>query len=1048
MNLNHKPREGATAPELKGRWVGIGIFLAVLVFYIAKAPAFAVPGRWAGIMAAFSGLDPFRPLIRPIWSLLTFLLTGIPFFDPAHTINLLSAALGAGACWLLYSITSQIPYVRSFRRKGQSAVERVPRMVAGIIAALFAAVSLPMIMVSTRGDYAALDAFLVLLPFLPAVWYWKAPQLKHLYLSFLLFGLALIEYPTSVFALPLFLGAWIYLLWKTKWPSLMTIAMCLAMMSAGLLIMMLIAGLYSGSASAAIRGLSSADVVKEFFRLYFAELIQGVPKVGWLLVFGTNIIPFAVVMLRELEEPTDKFSAIGVYAFRLVIFSLAVITLFSLPGSSAFVLGPRVMLLAPILLVAIWFGYLVGYYFGLLQQKGKIFAAYTFTGLWVVMLFIAAYSHGRQTSVSHLAAVPRFADELVRELGDRKFLVTDGSLDASILLAAEKARTRINLININAGQSPEHGRYYARMFIDPELSGLAMLGSRALIRGWLNREPSAAGQIAWLIYSEVLSTPGFNAEPAGYFYVLKSEDQATPPASLFQAFESLWPELPLPDLRRMQYGNTGWFQSLFVVRWFSRQANDLGVILEDHQLIDLAVESYRKAMEIWPDNISAAINLFEQARRVGDDQVDAIPAVIRKIVERNPQAMNIHYMVQVCGLVRNPGAFIEEAALLGSKGRGDAALERLMRAAELAEDDTTSAQLSLAALYHKKKMVEDSETIYRSLLSARPDNVQAMYGLFSIALQRRDEALALDMLQQMRANGANARLVDLEQAGLDVTFGRLAEARRRVQAMIRDGDAGNEEWLLLAQIAIQEKDEDGLASALQTLERQRNYVPGLMLLGERAMLQQRYEDAQRYYGRILNLDPASEAALIRMIQIDYFNRDAASLRKHTGALLAIDPEHAYANFMSAYVHIAENNYPLAEAVLRRSLNQVDHASARNELAWVLSRSGKNEEALTHALRAVEMNASVGTYWDTLAGIQNLLRQHQESMESIEKALTLTRRSHPPYMIHAGKIYLDAGEEAKALEILAFIDDLGEKLSEEQKRQVLTLKSRLGESTKP
>ena len=48
--------------------VGLVLFCAVFLFYGLKAPEFAVPGRWAGMLSSFFGLEPSRLPVRPLWS--------------------------------------------------------------------------------------------------------------------------------------------------------------------------------------------------------------------------------------------------------------------------------------------------------------------------------------------------------------------------------------------------------------------------------------------------------------------------------------------------------------------------------------------------------------------------------------------------------------------------------------------------------------------------------------------------------------------------------------------------------------------------------------------------------------------------------------------------------------------------------------------------------------------------------------------------------------------------------------------------------------------
>jgi len=1033
--MNDIPQKKSAREWTQEKTVGLILFLVTFVFYVFQIPLFAVPGRWAGMIASFTGLDPFRPLIRPVWSCIHLLLSSLPIANLSPVIHLLSAALGAGACWLIYETVRNIPFVRSFKRKGQDEQERQPRLIAGVFASLFAAVSFPMLTICTRGDYASLDIFLMLLAFYPSMLYRKQPRASLLYLSFFIYGIALIEYPVMSIILPVFLARWVLLIWKSGWPKKSTLAISGALLFCGLPVLLLFTMLYTGSEAASIRNLTEPlAVLKEFLLLYRAELTQSIPRVGWLLIFSINLVPFAVVMFRELDEPTDVFSAIGVYAFRLVLFGLAVITLFSLPGSPAHILGAKVLLVAPTIFVAIWFGYLAGYYYGFFTQKGKTGLRIMFVTGWAAVLLFAGFRHAQQTQVDHLESIATFSDRVIEHLQGRSYIITDGSLDPSLLLSARKAGTHINLINVNSGQTQEQGRYLTGMFSDPENQSLATMGARTLLRGWLNRDQDISTKAIFLTNPETARTAGLMPLPSRYFYDLHAADSVPAARELFDELEQAWTNWDIPDMSTMSMGDTGWFQSEFVTRWFSRLANDLGVYLDENRQPDLAAEAYRKAISLWPDNVSAALNLREQVRQTDSDELDLINERLKVIAERNPDAFNVQFLNYYCGSVRNPIALLEQAAILGRAGRSQQAVEELDKISKLIDEDNTGVRLMMGRMYLRGKNPGEGAAQFNRVLEADPDNLDGIYGLFEVAMVQREFAEAGLLLDRMEALGADPKRMRMERAALNFAAGNLDDALRQFLEITKDPDAPIDAWFALAHIARQKKDAELMASALTVLDHDRNYVPGLLTLGDWAWSEKRNEDAKNYFSRALLIDPANEAALARLMIFDFDERDAASLRIHSGKLLALNPDHPFGNYMSAYTHIDSGRLDLAEAALRRSLNKKDHGPARNELAWVLSELNQNEEALTHALRAVEMIPENANAWDTLAGIYQKLDRQDEALNATLKAMEANRNYDVAIMLHALQLYRDANETDRANQLIPDLEKKTDQMTPDQVEQ--------------
>ena len=1010
LNQAARPVEQESAAWGLEQRTGLGLFLGVLLFFGLKAPDFSVPGRWAGMLSSFWGLEAAQPLLRPVWSAFMFLASLLPASRAPLLVNLFSALVGAGVCWLLFEIVRRIAFDR-----GGKADDRMPLLMAGVFAALIGAVSRPIMTVATQGDFYIMDAFLLLLGFYPSMLFLQKPRAGLIYASFFAFGLALAENPTAAMVLPGFLFWWLYLIWRSSSLKISTILLAGAAATAAVLLAL---GTYlafrashPGIVHVADAGI--LDHLTTYMRLYAAELARSVPKVGWLLIIGTNIVPLFFVVFRALDEPEDFFTRLGVYPFRLLLFLLGIAMLFELPGSPSQLLRSKVLLVAPYVNAAIWFGHFLGYYYRLAAQSGKTFPRRAFVGVSIVTILAAGYLNYRATPVTVLRPVSLFADEVIAGLQGRTYLVTDGTLDASLRLSARKAGLDVRLINA-ANDTRTLGDWYASLFDNPELKNAAYLGARALLNEWMNHPESLTGQVAVLNVPHIVPASGFVVYPAGASYRIDKDGSAPTPDAMFALNEDAWTQRAPIDLSLLKAGDNGWFQLQFIQRWTSRMANDLGVLLDEQKRTDLAAQAYEQSLAAWPDNISAIMNQLAQAQDAGDkDQTGILTERIKAYAAQNREGLSPQFIRQVCGTVRNPMMNFEAGAMLARTGQLRDAMEEAGQAAELLKMDDAAAQLELARLFLRGNRADESERLLREVLVKDPENLGAHLGLLQVALQRENFDEAGRLIQRLQELGLDAGRVAHEKASLLFASGRTDEAKAQFLEIVKQPSPPGDAWFALARIAEKQNDEELLTKALDALKKESSYPAGQYLLGETAMKGGRVEEARRYFERVLAIDPAHVPAMVRLGLIDFDRRDALSLRNRAAALLSMDPDNMYGHFFAGTIHIAAGRLDLAEASMRRSIAGGEYDLAHNDLAWLLNERGASDEAMTHALRAIELSERNPNFWDTLAAIHAAKGDHAKAVEAVEKALELSERDNAFILVHAGKLYLAAGETEKA-----------------------------------
>ncbi len=1039
-------KEGREAlPDLLEQRANRLIFPLVALYYFILMPGYAVPGRWAEIASVFGWLDPFRPMMRPVWSLLTTLVSELPVRNLGLLFNFISALTGAAVCWLIFDIVRRVPFHRSFMTTRQALAERRSRVLAGIAAALFAAVSLPVITVSTRGDYAIFDLFLALLAVCPLM---RFSPLKHtgpglFYFSAAMAGLAMADYPGMVFVMPGLLLLWMLKLRKTPNLKLPVLIMAAALFAGGLSTIMIYGVMFADTTVAGFRDIASTGkVLKEFGLIYYSELRHSVPKIGWLLLIATNLVPFFIVMFRELDEPADKFTASGVNVLRIIFIVLGVMALLDLPGSPGKLIQSRVLLVAPYLLAAIWLGYLAGYYHYLFQQPGARRFRLPVPVIVVVLLGFAIIRNGVMSRPVLLEPVAQFADDVVKQLGERNYIVTAGVFDHSLRLAAHRANQPLALINLMRGNDPAHGRYHASLFVAPELQDMARLGVMPLMRDWFNRDPAIEHKLALLVPPEMLVPVGYAGIPDRLFYRLERTASGADPLSLYQQHQDYWSNLQGAAVEDEDEG-AGNYLSV----WLSRLANDLGVYLEEHDLPEEAGVAYDQALALWPDNFSATINQLSRARASGDQEARvAWSDRLDEMTERNRELLAARSIGQLSGRLHGPAAMLEEAVALGFSGRRDQAENRINRAAGLITDDDAGLQLSLARLYLQYNNLDASEEMFRRIIKQNPADEQAQLGLFRVAVYRGLYEEAAQRLDELATIGMDKDRLMLEKAGLEMTRGRYEEARRLLLDLADRSSPMLDAWYQLGLLAHATGDDELFTRASDVLVRQRNYMPGMLLLGDRAFRKADPVAARMYLEQAAKLEPGNIKVLERLLTIDYYERDAVALRKRSAAILAIDPDNPLGLYGAATLHTVAGDHDLAEIPLRRCLAIMDYGPARNDLAWILAARGDWEEAREHAVQAVALMPDDGNARDTLAMIQHQQGEVQAAADTIEPAVNSARGASLEIIMRATGIFVDAGRLEEARVLLARMEKTRPVMPPDQASEYDRLQTRLASST--
>jgi uncharacterized protein HemY len=156
-----------------------------------------------------------------------------------------------------------------------------------------------------------------------------------------------------------------------------------------------------------------------------------------------------------------------------------------------------------------------------------------------------------------------------------------------------------------------------------------------------------------------------------------------------------------------------------------------------------------------------------------------------------------------------------------------------------------------------------------------------------------------------------------------------------------------------------------------------------------------------------------------ILQIDIMLNDEERAELHARQILRTHRDHALANYVMGSLRLGKMQYGEAEDYLRRSVEASATPAALNDLAEVLRRNRKLDEAETYARQAIQKNEKLYVAWETLGSILMEKGQLTEAEQALEKSLSLYDDDYRVKLSMA-RLQLRKGDLMRAREYLALV----------------------------
>ncbi len=1008
------------------RLAGPLVFLAALGLYLGTLSPGPFPGDSTRLIIEQAELDAFPALNHPLYGLLARTLAALPGGDLALRLNAMSAVFGALAVWFIFHLTAAIPRNRSFEETMARFNEPAVRTVSGVVAAVIFATCIPFWMSATRAHVAPLNLALLC----AAVWlllrYQATRRFAWLGAGAFVYGIGATNFATMILLAPVYGVFALVFLFRAGQLNARHVTLLVLCGVAGLFPYAVGVWHYAHQSALEWRKFTGPwQVLVELLRAQYRLIAHGLPKLGWLTVAVVSVVPWlAVIGLRINPQGVHTRGAwFGSYLLNFFLLGLAGLVLTNALVSPWRMTGLRPLLVTPYALIAMWSGYVVGYWVVILIRRprhdasGRVAPARLFSAvaLAVVVLagLVALAFQSRPLTDGRLARpVQQLARLMASHLEGRQMLISASPLDDLLLIEARAQGRTLRVVNHEYARSASYLNYVASLFSgNARLQGLAHVGLTPVLTEWLRTDPAARAQLAVLSAPDLWYAGGLEPVPDRSFFrapLGPEEDMA----ALLAQHQRFWAEA-LPLLNAPQPAGspaTPWQQ--YIGRHLAKLANNLGVLLEERKQDDLAFEAYVKARQLFAHNVSALLNLHALCRRTQRPELALLEEELKKLpanVAMQHWALAYHH-----GYVRSPEAYAARGWAWALSGKPSQAIDDLQAAVQMGTN-TAGLRLSMAGLFFEERPAE-SEKMLIEVLRERPNDRAALLALARAAMRKGDFDSARQYLGRLREAGANDAAVNIEESIVDVFSGRDAEAKRRLQDVIRKSPGNQRALTFLAMLAAEQNDQTLVDECLRQLRVGKATPPPVLLaVGHLALSRRDWVNARKYFGQYLRLRPTDKSALEQVLMLDRVMGDRDSAERHVEALLSLDAGNAMANYTLGHLQAGRGDLALAEASLRVCLERQRMPDALNELAWLLMLRDQFAEAERFARECVELLPTHSDAWDTLGVI--LLRQGKlpDAEQALQKALEL-RPDNPSYILHTAQLLEKKGQHEAALKL--------------------------------
>jgi tetratricopeptide (TPR) repeat protein len=707
----------------------------------------------------------------------------------------------------------------------------------------------------------------------------------------------------------------------------------------------------------------------------------------------------------------------------------------------------------PIVLTAIWMGYLAGYGYMILftvpARENVFFKALRRASKAIyfpVILAVIGYmswSNFKITDPRDNEFLDEWATGLLKDLEEGDWLVSGFGVEDLVTLKAYHEGRKIHVINPALSQKEAYRWYMASLFDEPRMKGLAHISLKTLLNEWMEMDAKNAEHLAVSRIPDFWFAAGKHPVPAGFVYRGVDDKDALNIEQMVQEHEALWKTLDIVRLHRIKDGvGPNAAVAKAYLQEHSKMANNLGVLCHGREAYDLAVDCYQWARKLDVDNPSALLNLYALSEKGLVRDASRIKAAYVSFVSDLPAQLRIWSLSMDYGYVYDANAYLDRGMSWVVSGKPHLAIAEIKQAMEIAKDNDRM-RLSLAYLYFADQQVGESEKLYVEMLQKNPDDLNALLGLARLCILRSEFATARGYMDRIKGqlDTVNTQF-QLEEFALEYMMGRREEAKAILREIIKQDPNNAKAWTGLAVMASEEGDDKEFKNISKKIQNSK-FIDDEVRVVFAQMLSARgdYRQARKILSIVLAGQPDNKLALEQLLRIHVREADRAEADRRVKQLLVLDPKSAYGNRVMGSLQFVRRQLLLAEASYRASIAADRNPEVLNSLAYILSVMNKFDEAYPLISESLEGNPRNPGAWDTMAMVQLGLGKYDLANTSILRALELSPGNRI-FLMHHAEIFEKSGSKDEALKIVTELTKDLDSFPMEAQAELINLQARL------
>ena len=1015
-------------------------FVSAIVYFTLTAD-YAFPGESARLLACWKGLD-------------TTPIPKFPFLAAVSTLlgggNVIAPLSGAVSVVMLFGLVSAFVGWRVQDEKALSQKNQIS-LVAAVTAAVVFLFTPCVLSAATHLEPRMFDFAWALLSFSLATCFFRGAPGGSRLCAPLLGAMAALGFMDSALFLMLL-------------PFYLTVVV---LMSVGAgrkpylpLFLFALAWLVVGVGSLKFFNLDFVEVLRQKAN----EMSESVTTSGWLFVALFSTLPFLVALFSSGKAFGEKPGLVQ-WLFHGALSFVAILAVATPLSPSALMEPYGICPVATSAFAAAVAGYLMAYWW---KNRKTVVGLSGLGVLGFVLTVNVAWSFFAFDGKIGLFA-DQVAEKILKDMGDRQWLVTDGSLDSHLSLVAEKMGKKVNLISLARDLDKDYlaelGELVKREGVGGSKNAMLQLslslGVLPFVQDWFSSDPSVAKEVAIFGAPDLWYSAGLTPVPEFFFF--GADESRVPDWSEWKKFDKI---LEVPEgwgsyASRKESNPVNRMRNS-LRRHLGFVANTRGVYLQDKKNDDEAFAMYELVLnEIDRDNICA---LFNEVAMVGQNHKAAVAKkreleqMLKTAVDDKERRYLLWRLGTFYGYIRNPDAFVRMGHAWARSGRPGDALRQIHRAIDFVPSDKRSILLNMmAALYASENDQKKSRQLYESVLAKNDKDHDALIGLMRLELLEGNGAKALDYLQRAAATGEGKRK-NLELAMASMMKNDLSGAKALIKKVTDADPKDMQAWSLLAAVTMQQidaaKGEKAKAALMQelemsvlpTMEKQaRDQFDYYLQATKGFVLLRKGEDsrkkAREAFAAAAKARPDIAATQDMVLGLDISLDDKEGAEAHARDVLRRNRNAPLANYVMGSLALNKGKYTEAEAFLRKAADAPQPVVlALNDLAEVLRRNKNFSEAERYARKATEKAPNLYVAWETLGSVlMDANRNLDEAEMAIRKACQLSkdkngREADVRMLISLARVQIRNGDRLHAKMTVRKVESRLDELSDFERKE--------------